>query len=197
MTTTKSLTQLAQIIADADGKDSEGTAKVHRQLRNLEAKQLIAPSGKAIDARGTVVFDEVEGCRARLLCVLTDLGFDAQLLRQASDRMAPPASGVHVSRVNGRKVETPYWDDSWAAANQISKLPIAVRQNDSWMLELRLMCDRGGYKSISGGFNPRPLTTEQRRDVAKLYEFQGISVQAVVRLPASKLVAPIVQAFAD
>jgi hypothetical protein len=185
------------MIADADGRDSEGVAKVHRQLRNLEAKELIAPSGKAIDARGTVVFDEVEACRARLLCVLTDLGFDAQLLRQASDRMSPPANSVHVSRVNGRKIETPHWDDPWAADNQISKLPLAVRDRNSWMLELRLMCDRGGFKSISGGFNPPLLTTEQERDVAKVYEFQGISVQAVVRLPASKLVAPIVQAFAD
>ncbi|WP_374471048.1 hypothetical protein [Phenylobacterium sp.] len=193
---TYTLRQMAELIGAADGRNAEGVAYLHQQLRNLHAKGfLIAGERRGIGRTSSSLFDEVELCRARLLSILYDLGFDARMLREASDRMSPSASGVRVSTgSDGERREDYYWDDPHSAERHLDKLPAAVREGEIWTLRLKLISQHG-RKGISGGFHaaqdPQP-SAEEERAVAAFYEHQELQVQATLTLPASDLVAPLV-----
>lgn len=203
MAKTKTLTQLAQIIGEADGASDDDIAKIHRNLRNWEKGKVLKPYGRPIDDRGTVVFDEVTACTARLLCVLAKFGLDIGFFRDSMLQIVgPKAQGVVVSRdANGKRISTPYWEPPEVERRHIKNLPAAVRQGEDWKLRIELL--NGGpvghaYQTMSGCFvlpgDPSP-TPEENVAVDKFRKSQGLVVQAVLELPASELVKPVVRAF--
>ena len=193
---TYTLRQMAELIGAADHRDAAGVAYLHQQLRNLHAKGFLAAGDRrGIGRTSSSLFDEVELCRARLLSILYDLGFDVRMLREASERMSPSASGVRVSTgAEGQRQEDFYWDDPQAAERHLDKLPSAVRNGELWSLRLNLVSQHG-CKGISGGFRAAQdpqLSADEERAVAAVYEHQGLQIQATLTLPATELVAPLV-----
>ncbi|CAA2104958.1 hypothetical protein MBUL_02955 [Methylobacterium bullatum] len=76
------LRETAALIGEADGRDEDYVDYIHNQLKNMYAKGIIKSCGKASHGRtSSVLFDEVEIYRARVLSVLVEVGLNSQMLR--------------------------------------------------------------------------------------------------------------------
>lgn len=185
--------ELAELIIGIEHSDTDAR-QLARRVRHFEAERLIVAMPEKRDARGTSQFDVVEACKTRLLSVLSDFGFDKNLLSQVVRMIAPPATGVLRS---GEK-EEPYWEDPTAEAHHVKNLPEAIRKGEAWELVLTFN-SQFGRKSVSGGFFiPSDSDRDLMEDEAASQAFrktQEIQRYGWLMLPASYLCAPVVAAY--
>lgn len=167
-----------------------------RRIRHFEAERLITAAPEKRDARGTAQFDEVEACKVRLLSILSDIGFDKNLLAQVVRMIAPPASGVR-----GLKKQEYYWDNPEVEAHHIKNLPAAIRRGEPWELVLKFN-SQFGRKSVSGRFvipsdanYPAQEVAEAEAASRAMRQMQEIELYGRLTLPASDLCAPVVAAY--
>ena len=188
--------ELAELIVKAENSDSDGRL-LARRIRHLEVERLICAAKEKRDARGTAQFDEVEVCKARLLSVLMDFGFDKRLLSQVAYMMAPPPSYTQISNEKASFK----WAHSDDENRHIKNLPNAVRRGESWELTLNLT-SQFGRKSVSGGFHIQDPSIRTQPDVAEnvaltqeFRRFQEIEHYGTLVLPVLKLCAPIISSI--
>lgn len=196
------LKQMAEIIGEADHRAADGIGYLHQQFRNLHGKGLIAETNRIGRGRtSSVVFNEIELCKVRLLSVLIDFGFDVWLLRKAINRMSPPANYTEVAGRDaaGNAIETLRWDDPREERFRLANLPSAILDGERWTFRLELINTIDGSKSVSGCFlieGQEQSSPEEEKAVADFHTSQGSSVQAVIRLDCAGLLAPILSANA-
>lgn len=174
----KTSADLGAIFTEADDLSLNRTIDITRRIRNFDTKKLMRRDDLPADNRGTAQFDVVEACKARIFSALTDFGFEAPTLEAVSramelDQMNPALFGVR-------------------------QLPDAIRNNETWILRLVLLAQKGGLKTITGGFAREP---DMADDPAKVEAFdamcrhQGFSVIGSLTLDVTMLCEPVVAAY--
>lgn len=109
---TYTLTEISQILCEADGLVDRKDRKItHERVRHL-AKRGFLRDGEEIDDRGTKVFPEIEVFHAAVLCDLLSMDMGAPVLRKVTaaaeaqptllpDQWAPSQRGDGFSRSDG------------------------------------------------------------------------------------------------
>ena len=95
------ITDLADVIADARSLSPDERKQLHRELRHHHKQGRITAAG-AKDERGTALFDEAEACRASLLTILSEGGLKGEGLERANRCMSQAADArLQLPAMNG------------------------------------------------------------------------------------------------
>lgn len=187
------LKRMAQLIGPLDGRDEAGTAYLHQQFRNFQAKSLLTPVGhEGLGKTSSALFDETDLSVARILSVLVDLGFDIRMLREVHFGLhtvsVRPSFEVDIS--GAAKVGN---HNSYSLKDAISGV-VAKRQ---WILDIALINTvTAGEKAAYAFCAPAPV---KRNGILHPAHFLpvGAAAQAVVTLPLNDLLSDLLQAASE
>lgn len=151
MTQTFTLSEMADRIAELEGRDS---IRVHAQLRNPAIKKLLQPVAADRGRTTAARYSPEELIRARIATVLIDIGHDAATIAEA---LAPLDQHVHPG-FQGDKLNHP---ESFARTDESGKVTAyhglfglhsairGVRSHDEqWELRVRFVRKHGGERAV-------------------------------------------------
>jgi hypothetical protein len=176
------LTEMTNLIAEARDVPRNEWPQLHRAGRNWWNKGLLVPADLEASENEPARFDDATVCKACLFGVLSDMHFDAAMLRKADLTMNEMVEhhrsegAIHLKRGIEVAIE-------------------GIRSGEPWFLHLQLVGSSGGVRQIIGGFRRSEtddINPTAARILADYYEATGQRILGLIVLPAHEILAGLI-----